>query len=52
MADNKTVYCEKCGGVIKNSYELVVTTDALRVKSRVYQLCLLEMSQLMELQVI
>jgi len=27
MAENKTVYCEKCGGVIKNGYELVVTTE-------------------------
>lgn len=31
MAENKTVYCEKCGGVIKNSYELVVTTRFLSI---------------------
>ncbi len=31
MAEKKEVYCEKCGGVIKNSYELVVTTQFLSV---------------------
>ncbi len=31
MAENKTIYCEKCGGVIKNSYELTVTTRFLSI---------------------
>ena len=29
MAENKTIYCEKCGGVIKNSYELTALITIL-----------------------
>ena len=31
MAEIKEVYCDKCGGVIKNSDELIVTTQFLSI---------------------
>ena len=31
MAEKNTVYCEKCGGVIKSNDDLVVTTQFLSI---------------------